>query len=169
MERVETKRYLRIIGPVSNQVVSIKCPSYFQRGTNFSIAREKRGCEKPWLKTSRETFLTLLIEETLGYMSPGNINIIPIILGNPARDRVENLQLNFRRWKGYSRSSSIEKGQLKGRGAGEGETDARTRELKKNIRACTNCWLTRQAWLLPFANGDASPRRLDPFVINVDS
>lgn len=85
------------------------------------------------------------------------------------RQRVENLQLNFRRWKGYSRSSSIEKGQLKGRGAGEGETDARTRELKKNIRACTNCWLTRQAWLLPFANGDASPRRLDPFVINVDS
>lgn len=168
MERVETKRYLRIIGPVSNQVVSIKCPSYFQRGTNFSIAREKRGCEKPWLKNFSWNFFDSFARRNVG-SSPGNINIIPIILGNPARDRVENLQLNFRRWKGYSRSSSIEKGQLKGRGAGEGETDARTRELKKNIRACTNCWLTRQAWLLPFANGDASPRRLDPFVINVDS
>lgn len=143
-------------------------PLVFPKRDEFFDSTWKKGVRKTWLKNFSWNFFDSFGRRNVG-SSPGNINIIPIILGNPARDRVENLQLNFRRWKGYSRSSSIEKGQLKGRGAGEGETDARTRELKKNIRACTNCWLTRQAWLLPFANGDASPRRLDPFVINVDS
>lgn len=134
-------------------MVSIKCPLVFP---NFHVAREKRGWKKPWLLVK----LSWLEETGERDSSPRNIKYI---LGRRKSNKRQSRKSSIK-------FPSVEKDtrdppplRKANWGEGEGETDARTRELKKNTRACTNCWLTRQAWLLPFAKRWRIPSQIGSF------